>query len=283
MKISKTPSSQRAVAAAIVSALVAGSAQAATILVDRTFDGVANDVGPAFQQISNGVGTGSATVGTGVVTLANVTSGSPSTSRGFNTSTTVDVTSVSGATGFKIEWVVTGGTTLVTHPTPTNGGTGNGITANGLFFGVTNSTSATGTGLFANTTEAIGVTIISPTHGNYSLYQTNGTDQDVTSLGISPTQASLEDGFTLALTVNNDNTYLVTSTGLSTNFNASGTLSATGTQYSEIASSLVANTSIQGDNVSYTVSRVTVTAIPEPSSALLGSLGLLALLRRRRN
>ena len=41
---------------------------------------------------------------------------------------------------------------------------------------------------------------------------------------VSPTIASLEDGFTLTLQVNDDDSYLATSTGLSSDFSVTGSL-----------------------------------------------------------
>lgn len=259
-------------------ALSASSADAATVLIQNDFDGVADDTGPAFKQITNDTvaGTrGSAITGTGVISISSLTSGNANAAYGFNNGSTVDVTGVSGATGFTMEWVVTGGANLKPHPSQTNSA-GEGIAFNGWFFGVTNTSFSNTTELYNTATERLGVLMI---NGAFQLSQVGGS----TALGVTPSQASLEDGFTLNMTFLNDNTYLITSSGLSDNFNHSGTLNAAGTQYAEIAGGLVASTSVQGDNVSYTIDSVTLTAIPEPATALLGGLGLLALFRRRRS
>lgn len=73
----------------------------ATVLVDFSFDGVANDTGPSAQVVGSGGGTADLTTG-------NVEPGfavsSPFSQLGFNTGSSVDA---SGGAGFTVEWVVT--------------------------------------------------------------------------------------------------------------------------------------------------------------------------------
>jgi hypothetical protein len=249
--------------------LMVGAASA-EILIQNNFDGVANDIGPAFQVVDNGVGSGSADITTGVISV-----GPTGNNRniGFNNVSTVDVTAVSGATGFTIEWVV-----------DSFSGNTSDIAFNGWFFGVTANTTATGTGgtaLWVNDPDAVGITIIGGASYNDMSFVEETDNKTETSLGVAaPTFASLADGFTISMTVNDDNTWSAFSTGLSADFNSSGTITRAGALYANIADNLSAYTSMQGpataNTVSYTVGSVTLSTIPEP--ATIGMLGLGALI-----
>lgn len=249
-------------------------AHAATLLFNDF--GAGADTGPAFQQLYNGQGTASANAATGAIT----TTGVDNASIGLNTSGTVDA---SAAPGFTIEWVVSSFT-----GDSFNNGSGSRVTFNGWFFGVTTNTNSGGTGLWNNSAESVGILMDGgSSFTDWSFVQrtggpTNGTASSNTSLnGSQPTIASFNDGFTLSLTINADNTWSAFSTGLSNDISSSGSLTA-GT-YATISSSLVANTTIQGTQVGYTIDSVTLSTIPEPATATLFSgLLLLALLRRRR-
>lgn len=255
-----------------VSALMAMPAHSAVTIISNDF-GVGADVGPAFQQISNGTGSGSADTATGAVTA----SGHADAARGFNTSTALNVTSANYAS-ITAHWVVSGASIV----DATN------INSFGWFFGLATSNSTAGTGLWSNN-NSVGILIYgdeSLVRGQpWSLAQRAATDVKsyIGLNGSQPTVASVNDGFTVTLTINSDDTWSALSSGLSTEINTSGSL--TSGKFDAIAASLVANTSIQGNPVGYTVDSVTVTgisAIPEPSAALLGGLGVLLLLRRRR-
>ena len=256
------------VIAALGMALFAGPAQAGIIVLSNNFDGGAT-VGPAFQGLSNGVGTGgSGDPATGVI----ITGAWGSSARGLNTESALDL---SGYTEFTIDWVVS---------VASNVGS---IEANGWFFGVTSSTATDADGLWNNNPArpAVGLLMLSPSWDDWSLAVNNSGGIDTTrSLGGSvPTNASFEDGFALSLTLKNDDTWSASSTGLSNNItNTDGTL-PTGT-YADLAGTVVANTSVQGENISYTVGSVTITAVPEPGAWLLflvaAACGLLV--RRRR-
>jgi hypothetical protein len=249
-------------------ALSAAPASAAT-LVSNDF-GAAADTGPAFQQLYNGQGTASADPATGTIT----TTGVDNASIGLNTLNSVDA---STAPGFTIEWVVSSFTN-----------TGN-ITFNGFFFGVTNDTGSTGASLWNNAPEAVGILLDGgSTHPDWSLVErtgdpTNGTLSASTGLGGTANDFSVSDndGFTLSLTINNDDTWSAFSTGMANDISASGTLAAN--SYATLSGSLVANTTIQGSGVGYTIDSVTLSTIPEPSAAtLIGGVLFLGLLRRRR-
>lgn len=262
-----------ATTAALTGALLTGAAHSATLL-DNDF-GAGADIGPAFQQLYNGQGTASADPATGVIT----TTAQDNASIGFNTSGTVDA---SAAPSFTIEWVVSSFT-----GDSFNDGSGSRVKFNGWFFGVTTNTNANGTGLWNNSAEAVGILMDGGSvFTDWSFVQrtgapANGTVSSFDPLnGSQPTVESFNDGFTVSLTVNDDDTWSASSTGLSNDINSSGSLAA-GT-YATIAGSLAANTTIQGTQVGYTVDSVTITAVPEPGSLALMGLGGLCLIKRRR-
>jgi hypothetical protein len=233
-------------------------------LIDKTFDGNdGNDIGGAWQGAGwSGISTGNPN--TGEVTL---NAGPNNMRANLNTSGTVDV---SGASSFTMTWnIATGATNFLTE----NDGTG--VWHGGLFFGVTTATAggfegapfAFGVNLVRGT-ESAGWAVVDSVSGSYSAYALSGT---------APTQTSMEDGFTLSITLNDDNTYEVSSTGLSNTDTSTGSLNGTKASYSDFAS-LRAYTSVGGGGVTYTVTRATLTVVPEPGSLALWGLGLLGLI-----
>lgn len=84
-----------------------------------------------------------------------------------------------------------------------------------------------------------------------------------------------------APTVAVGNTYAVHATGASVNFTYNNTLGSLVGDTVALRISGAGTTNDGGVNTAW-VDNISVTAIPEPSAALLGGLGLLALLRRRR-
>ncbi|MCH7228095.1 sulfatase-like hydrolase/transferase [Haloferula sp. A504] len=223
-------------------------------LIDNDF-GVGADTGPAFQQLYNGQGTASADPTTGTIT----TTGIDNAAIGLNTAGTVDA---SAASEFTIEWVVSSFT-----GDSFNDGSGSRVRFNGWFFGVTTNAGNAGPALWNNTGEAVGILLDGGnTYTDWSFVQrTGGSLNANTSLnGSQPTVASFNDGFTLSLTINADDTWSASSTGLSNDISSSGSLAA-GT-YATIAGSLVANTTIQGTQVGYVLDRVTLETISSDTS-----------------
>lgn len=265
----------------------------AAVLIDHTFDGVANDTGGyTFQQMGNGIGSGSANLSTGVISVGSTAING---NWGFNTTTSLNLgVADPAATGFEITFYVSATNVDMTS-----------LAYNGLFFGVTTGTNANGTAgtsLWVNDPYGFGYVAGSgnsstPGYGNNVMRQdaqggaTNDSNSVTTALGgTAPTNASYKDGFTVTVGLFNDDTWTVTSTGLSTNLNGSGSLTTTGTgmfDYATISSSLTPFVSMQGlQNGTITVDRIvvdSVAAIPEPSSAcLLLVAGLLLVVHRRR-
>ena len=68
----------------------------------------------------------------------------------------------------------------------------------------------------------------------------DGIIDENTIAAAPPTQGSMDDGFTISLTVNSNNTWSASSTGLSTEISKSGTLNNAGTLYADVAERLVA-------------------------------------------
>ncbi len=251
----------------------------AAVLIDHTFDGVANDTGPAFQEVQNTSGTaGTANLSTGEIKLGNF----DSSNVGFNNVSTVNVTALDPtATGFTATFYVTSTTADVSS-----------LLYNGMFFGVVSGTAATGTGgsnLWVNNPDAFGYVAGSGAYGDHLMRQDGTTDANSTNSSLTttqPTDASFKDGFTLSLSMFNDNSWSITSTGLSTNLNGSGSLNTAAFSYADIVNDLGLYVSLQGQagNPTITMNRMTLesVAVPEPSSALLCLGGLGLLLRRRR-
>mgnify|MGYP002622450529 CR=1 FL=1 len=235
----------RAVAVTTAAFLITSASRGAD-LIDNDFGGGA-DTGPAFQQLYNGQGTASADPATGAIT----TTGVDNAAIGLNTTATVDA---SGASGFTIEWVVSSFT-----GDSFNDGSGSRVRFNGWFFGVTTNTGNAGPALWNNTGEAVGILLDGGnSFTDWSFVQRAGGSLDANTPlnGSQPTLASFNDGFTLSLTINADDTWSASSTGLSNDISASGSLAA-GT-YATIAGSLVANTTIQGTQVGYVLDQVTL-------------------------
>jgi hypothetical protein len=257
----------------------------AAIIVDHTFDGLANDNGElTFQQVANGLGGGSSDLSTGLVTTGNsIGAGIPNSNYGFNTTSSIDL---SAATGFTMTFYVSGTSVTVSD-----------LGYNGLFFGAVSGTNANDTGgssLWTNNPHSIGYVAGSGNYGDNEMRQDaeGGGGNDANSVttalgGTAPTNASFQDGFTVTVGLFDDDTWTVSSTGLSTNLNGSGSLTTTGAgmlNYNAIATNLTPYVSLQGEvNGTINVDRIAINTVPEPSStALLGLGGLALILRRRR-
>jgi arylsulfatase A-like enzyme len=259
-----------------VSFVVAAAAD--TTLIDHTFDGVANDSGGlTFQQVKNTLSNGESPVGssnptTGVITTGTGTGAQTTSSAvGFNTTSPFNVnTAAPDATGFAVTFHVAGTTADVAS-----------LLGNGLFFGAVTGSNANGTGgssLWNNDPYAIGYVSSSQSnvYGNHLLRQDaelggNANSANNTSLGTAPSLASYQDGFTITLSLFNDETWSLTSTGLSTDIDSTGSLAiGTGMKtYAEIAAAVTPYVSLQGQAAgTITIERITLTeidSIPDPT------------------
>lgn len=252
------------------------SSSHASILIDYTFDGIANDIGPAVQQFTNGIGTGgSSSTSTGLIT----TGSAVNSTYGLNSSGLVSLTGYTSFTAtFVIDSIAIGSTAVAD------------LASNGMFFGVVAGPEATNTdatGIYAqNGLDSFGYVPGSGNWGDHAILQNVLGPGGVTTDSIAsaqPSDASLKDGFTVSLTVNNDDTWSVASTGLSTDLSDNGTIAGL---WSTFSPGIGLNTSLQGAaSGQLDMASMTLTAIPEPSTCgllLISLVGGLVRSRRRR-
>ena len=261
----------------------------ADIVISNNFDGVADDVGPGFQLLDNAVGgiASSFDATTGVVSIAGGILGNgqaATNAAGFNNVSlaplAADVESITAT--FVIDSV---DNVLLSR-------------SNGFFIGLATgpgATNATGAGLFNNTAESVGLRFNSPDNSTDALTATQlltepattGVGATILQDGTIPDVASIEDGFTFVLTLNNDGTLDASTTGLSTEISATG-LAFSGPSFADfIANGVGVNSTFQGGGGEFTIDSVSVHAavpvqVPEPSSLALFGLASLGLVTRRR-
>ena len=260
----------------------------ADIVISDNFDGTTG-IGPAFQLVANTGDGGGGTFNsmTGVVTAGGATNGGTAAA-GFNNDALVavssDVTAIKAT--FEIDSVEN---LLFTR-------------SNGFFLGLVTGTGATdtgGTGLFNNNaTSGIGLIFNSPNEIDTALDETrvasdgaSGGATSITGLALAaadrPTPADVEDGFTFSITLNADNTLDASTTGLTTDINATGVTINGGVTFEDFVDNGVGvSATFQGSGGGFTANSVSVhletEAIPEPSSLALLGLTTLGLVARRR-
>ena len=246
------------------------SASHAATLLDFTFDGVANDTG-SFQVSNNNVGSGgTSNFTTGLITTGN----SDNSASGFNNSMLV---SLAGYTSFTATFVID---SITLNPTST---TVADLLANGMFFGVVAGTNATSTTAgYGATGSYIGYVPGSVNRGDH-VVSSRVSSGSIVNDGIASTQpsdASLKDGITISLTLNSADAWTISSTGLDVNLSDSGTITGL---WTAMSGGVGLYSNLQGDaGGQLDLARMTLTAVPEPSSALLVGLGALGFLAHRR-
>ncbi len=259
--------------------MLAGSANADKVLLQNDF-GPDADIGPSLVVGSNNNEVNSTSnAATGLIRYEDpVADGTASV--GLTSATRVDVTDVANSTGFRVDWVVESSTTSAN------------TFFNGWFFGVQAAPSAlwnTGSGGAAGF--ALG-RINTGVAGEPSFVQNTASNvRTNVDIGDAPTVADMDDGFTVAFTLMDDNSWTITTTGLG-GISGSGFLQPNLT-YASLASNAYASTFFQGNeidgsptplagDIQYGSVTVTALAVPEPSIALFGTFGLLGTLVRRR-
>ena len=201
--------------------VMAASPLTAQVLISNNFDGDdSNDLGGAFVISSNDLEDEDMTdPANGLISFLDEGNSNPNV--GITSSTAADF---SGFDGFTVEWVVAEGFS-----------TGD-IASNGWFFGVQTAPGIEGDGstLWNNLPDAVGVTLFP--FSNFARadfaesFALNGNGENFTRVDIvggAPTLNEVaEDGFTITLTLNSDDTWSVSSEGLDA---GSGELSGSGT------------------------------------------------------
>ena len=120
---------------------------------------------------------------------------------------------------------------------------------NGLFFGVqgVRGMMNDSTSLW-NNVPSFGVSLYA-SGGDFSnafdVVYCNGSSKGTVYQAAAPTKVSIADGFTIELTVNSDATWTVSTTGLSSEVNANGTLEGTGLSYYSLAKNIYSSSALQ--------------------------------------
>ena len=249
---------------AFVVLIIASSPLMAQIVIMNNFDGDdTNDVGPAFQQLTNGVGEpdspGTFDPATGVI-INGMTS---TNATGFNNPSLVMIDPAT--TGFTATFVVD---SVVNTEF---------IRSNGLFVGLvtdpeTGTSAATGTtgaALFNNNqVGGLGLQFLDDNSfrlardGDNNANNIGGATINIEEADQAAFVASLEDGFTFTITVFDDNTIEAFTTGLSTDLAVARTaIGNTDPDFdSFLTNGIGLNGSLQGGTGEMTISEVTLEA-----------------------
>ena len=244
--------------------IMASSPLMAQIVIMNNFDGDdTNDVGPAFQQLTNGVGEpespGTFDPATGVI--INGTTSTNAT--GFNNLSLVmiDPATTEFTATFVVDSVVTADV----------------IRSNGLFMGLVTdpetgtsaATGTTGTALYNNNLVAgIGLNFLDDDSfrlvrdGDNNTTNIGGATINIEEADQAAFVASLEDGFTFTITVFDDNTVEASTTGLSTDLAVARTeINNTDPNFDAfLMNGIGLNGSVQGGTAEMTISEVTLEA-----------------------
>ena len=255
----------------------------ADIVISDNFDGT-DGIGPALQLVDNDAGGGGGSFNNDTGVVVSGTSNGSSAAAGFNNTDLVAVSSdvVAIKATFEIDSV---DNVLFTR---SNGFFLGLVTDNGADPAVFGATETTGAGLYnSNNTSGIGLLINSATSQTSALDEarivSDGASNNVTLQGLTiPSPADVEDGFTFSITLNSDDTLDVSTTGLTTDINATGVAVDGDVVFADfVANGVGVSATFQGGGGGFTADSVSVhletAAIPEPSSlALLGltTLGL---------
>jgi len=244
-------------------------------IIINNFDGNdGNDIGGLFNIVSNGLESSDTTnPSTGLISHA----GNNAT-MGFSSSTSFDAQAFTSLT---VTWQIDSVT--------------NGISnANGWFFGLQSAQGIEddGSTLWNNVPDSMGVNLFGNSGAGPDAVASDvgaKTGIDVSSVDNAVTDPAIADGFTVSLTMNNDNTYSVFSTGLTNNFDQNLTGAFPGAfTYADLGTTTFATTTIQINGngiIAVQVGSVTVTGtsvVPEPGSLAVLGLGLGAFCCRRR-
>ncbi|MDP0492568.1 MAG: MYXO-CTERM sorting domain-containing protein [Verrucomicrobiota bacterium JB023] len=245
-------------------------ASGAIVLYQHTFDEVANDSSPSIQGFSNGVGGATSNLLTGQI------GGGGSSGTGFNTSASLDL---SAYDVLMVEFVVENNASGIA-----------GAGLNGAFFGITSSPTSNvtgGTALYNNAGSAdgpaFGLQVGTGRGANsadyvFDMQSGNGQFTDLSNAFVD----DATDGYTVMVTYALDSGTGNTAVSIETSGLASDISFSTvqDIAYADFSSAVTPNVSAQGSVMD--LASITVSTIPEPSAAMLGSLALLAALGRRR-